>query len=259
MRPLAFVRPPSDDFVRAITDGRGDRPLDPALARRQHAAYVAALEAGGFVVRGVGGSEGHPDACFIEDTAVVVGERALVTRPGHPARRGEVDATARALEGIVAVEHVEAPATIDGGDVLQIGGTVFVGRSSRTNDAGIERLTRFAVGRRVVPVDVLGVLHLKSAVTAVDDTTVLLFPGVVDAAAFADLGVIPVPGDDPESANVVRLPDGRVLAGSEASADLVRRHGLGVVIVDVSEFGRAGGGLTCLSVRLRDVYASESP
>lgn len=259
MRPLALVRPPSDDFVDAVTDRPVDPPLDPGRARHQHAAYVAALEAGGFAVLTVAGGSGLPDACFIEDTVVVVGDRALLTRPGHPDRRGEVDAVAHALAGLVAVERAAAPATIDGGDVLQIGDLVFAGRSSRTNDAGIRRLAEFAAGRSVVSVAVRGVLHLKSAVTAIDDGTVLVFPGVVDERAFSGLTTIPVPGHDPEVSNVVKLPDGRVLVGSESSASLVRRRGLDAVVVDVSEFGRAGGGLTCLSVRLRDVYADESP
>jgi dimethylargininase len=259
MRPLALVRPPSDDFVSAVTDDAVDPPLDPDLARRQHAAYVAALEAGGFTVRSIGHGSGYPDACFVEDTAIVMEGRALVTRPGHPTRRGEVHAVAEALADLVAVERTEAPATIDGGDVLQVGGVIFVGRSERTNDAGIERLTRFAAGRAVIPVEVGGVLHLKSAVTAIDDRTVLVFPRVIDETAFSGLAAISVPGHDPEVANVVRLPDGRVLVGSDASAALVSDAGFEVVAVDVSEFGRAGGGLTCLSLRLRDVYAAEIP
>lgn len=259
MRPIALVRPPSREFADAITDRPPVPPLDADLALRQHAAYCAALRAGGFTVRHLTPAPGHPDACFVEDVLVVIGDRGLVTRPGHPLRRGETAGIDAAATGLTAVEQVEPPATIDGGDVLQVGGTIYVGRSDRTDHAGIERLAAFAGGRPVVPVDVSGVLHLKSAVTAVSEDAVLLFPGVVDESALSELRTITVPGDDPEVANVVRLPDGRVLVGSVASREIVRSEGFETVSVDVSEFGRAGGGLTCLSVRLRDVYGAESP
>jgi dimethylargininase len=249
--PIAFVRPVPDSFADCVTARPPDPPLDPVRARTQHDAYRTALAAGGFDVVEVPPAPGHPDSPFVEDTAVVVGDRALATRPGHPSRRGEVDAVAETLAAHLEVVRMDAPATLDGGDVLKVGDRVFVGLSSRTNAAGIEVLSDLCGGVMAIPVG--RVLHLKSAVTAVDGETVLLHRPSLDAAAFEGLRVLDAPGGDPEAANVVRLPDGAILVAEHhaATADLLTGHGFGVVTVDVSEFARADGGLTCLSVRLR--------
>jgi len=233
--------------------------VDVALARSQHDGYHSALEAGGFATMTLPADEAHPDSVFVEDTAVVVGGRALVTRPGHPDRRGESEAVTNALRGMLEVHEMEAPATLDGGDVLQVGRAVYVGRSGRTNAAGIAALGRFVapMGRRVIPIEVRAVLHLKSAATAIDPHTVLVWPDGVDIAAFDGLRIVAVPGPDPEAANVVRLPDGAILAGEAHPETAALLEGIGhrVVTVDVSEFAKADGGLTCLSLRLRDVFA----
>jgi len=260
--PVALVRTVPNAFAFALTGDQPARRLDPELARHQHDGYRRALEAGGFSVVSIPGDELHPDSPFIEDTAVVVGNRALATRPGHPSRRGEVAPVAAALERYVEVQGITAEARIDGGDVLQMGSDIFVGRSTRTDEAGIAALRRFAEpqGRRVIPVEVHSVLHLKSAVTALDRRTVLAAPGAIDLDPFASCDIVPVPGDDPEAANVVRLPDGSVLVAAhhEDTARLVARRGIRTSTVDVSEFAAADGGLTCLSIRLRGVLASDA-
>jgi dimethylargininase len=259
-RPLALVRSVPDTFTDAIVPAERPAALDPAQARRQHAGYCAALASGGFSVRVIPADEAHPDSPFVEDTAVVIGERALVTRPGHPARRGEVGPVAEVLERVAATERMREPARLDGGDVLVAGSNVFVGRSSRSDDHGIEALAHFAAraGRTITPVDVGGVLHLKSAVTAVDDRTVVAYPDAVDLRPFSGFDVLDVGGKDPEAANVVRLPDGSIMVAAhhEDTARLLARRGMRPVVVDVSEFARAGGGLTCLSIRLRSVLVA---
>ncbi len=250
----AVLRRVPDSFVRCVTSAPVFPPLDPERARRQHRAYRAALEAGGSETSMVAADEDHPDGSFIEDVAVVVGGRALATRPGHPSRRGEVAPVAAVLAGMMPVESIEEPGCLDGGDVLAVGDRLFVGVSSRTNRAGIEALARFAGGhRRVIPVEVSGVLHLKSAVTALDDRTVLVEPGRVDSASFEGLEIVFTAPGEHHAANVVRLADGGILAGagSPGTADLVAGAGFEVTTVDVSEFGRADGGLTCLSIRIR--------
>lgn len=254
-RPLAFVRAVPDSFVSCVAGTPPDPPLDPVLARAQHAGYAAELTAGGFAVRTVPAAEAHPDCSFIEDAAVVVGTRALLTRPGHPSRRGEGDGVAAALAGLLELVTMEE-GTLDGGDVLQVGGTVFVGVSGRSDGAGIAALARFCGPVHAVPVR--SVLHLKSGVSAVDAETVLWHPAACDRDDLAPLRIVEVSGDDPEAANVVRLPDGSVLVGAHhrATVELVSGLGIPVRTVDVSEFARADGGLTCLSLRLRSVYES---
>jgi dimethylargininase len=244
-----------DSFVGCVTRRPPVPPLYPALARGQQEAYRACLEEGGFAVVMLAADEAYPDCAFVEDTAVVLEESALITRPGHPSRRGEVGPVAGALAALgLGLTRLEAPATLDGGDVLRVGRRLFVGESGRSNDAGRAALERFAapLGFRVLPVPARGVLHLKSAATALDDETILAFPGAFPAAAFRDVRVVPVGGDDPEAANVVRLPDGNVLVAARlpASARAVAAAGFSPVACDVSEFARADGGLTCLSIRL---------
>ena len=258
-RPVALVREVPDSFVSCVTSHPVSPPLDPDKAREQHAEYVAALEAGGFAVIRVPADEAHPDGSFIEDTAVVVGRRALLTNPGHSSRRGEVSGVGAVLSAWVRVESMGA-GTLDGGDVLQVGGRVFAGRSARSDAAGIEALAGFCTPIEVVPVPVRATLHLKSGVSALDDETVLWHPAACSGDVFTGLRVIEVPGADPEAANVVRLPDGSILVAAHqaVTADLVASLGYRARPVDVSEFARADGGLTCLSLRLRSVTVVSS-
>jgi dimethylargininase len=255
MQPIAFVREVTGSFARCVTRIPAVPPLDPELARRQHRGYQAALGAGGFQVLVVPGDEAHPDGCFIEDAAVVIGDTALITRSGHPSRRGEVGPVAEALAGHLAVEHLDDGGTLDGGDVLQTGTTVFVGTGGRTDSAGARRLATLAAraGKRLVEVTVRDALHLKSAVTAIDDETVLWHPAACDRRTFAGLRVVEVAGTDPEAANVVRLADGTILVGAGRDSVAKQIAGLGyeVIACDTSEFARADGGLTCLSIRVR--------
>jgi dimethylargininase len=263
MAPWALLRGVPDSFSGCVTRRPPNPPLDPARARRQHDDYRSCLEAGGFSTGVLAADEAHPDCCFIEDTAVLLGGAALVTRPGHASRRGEAAAVASALRERRPVQVMGSPATLDGGDVLRVGRRLFVGESERSNPAGREALARFAapLGFTVVPVALRGVLHLKSAATALDDATVLVFPGATGPETFAGLRVMTVEGGDPEAANVVRLPDGRILVASHLpqSAAAVRAAGMIPVACDVSEFARADGGLTCLSLRCRPGLAPTQP
>jgi len=259
-RPVALVREVPDSFEDCLVSG-GSRPdIDVAAARRQHRGYQEALAAGGFTVRVLPAAEGHPDSPFIEDTAVVMGDRALITRPGHRTRRGEEVAVAAALKPLLSLSRMGHPATLDGGDVLQVGEIVFVGRSERTNTGGIAALGHLALslGRFLVEMEVEGALHLKSAVTALDEHTILAAGSLAGSSLFSDLRVVPAPPGDPEAANVVRLPDGRLLVAArhQETAALLQDEGFGVARCDVSEFAKADGGLTCLSLRLREVFRS---
>ncbi len=259
-RPIALLRAVPGSFSAALSSEPA-ASIDVALARVQHDAYRRALEVGGFATSVLPADDDHPDCPFIEDTAVVIGDRALITRPGHRSRRGEVSAVAAALRTMVEVETMLPPATLDGGDVLQVGGRVLVGISGRTNRAGVAALTDFAAGsgREVIPVQVRAGLHLKSAVTAISDEAVLAWTDGVEVSEFGEVEVVPVPGTAPGAANCVRLPDGRILASAAHpdAAAVLEARGLGVLRVVVSEFAKADGGLTCLSIRLRSLPAPE--
>ena len=252
---LALVRGVSASFAECVTGASPDPPLSAKVAAEQHAHYVAALEQGGYEVVEVPVDDDRPDSSFIEDTAVVIGTRVLITRPGHPSRRDEVGPVADALGGRFPLHRVREPATIDGGDVLKMGSSLFVGLSDRTNEEGIRAVTAIAEpqGLSVTSVPVRSVLHLKSGLSALDESTLLWHRDAGDRDVLDGFDVVEVSGADPEAANVVRLADGRILVGTDhpETASLVAGRGFGVVITDVSEFARADGGLTCLSIRIR--------
>ncbi len=233
-----------------------DPGIDVALARRQHDDYRAALRAAGYETEVLPPDEAHPDSPFVEDAALLLGGVAVLTRPGAASRRGEVAAVAAALAARFPTVEVEAPATLDGGDVLQVGGTVFVGRSSRTNEAGIEAVRSAAAraGLGVVPVPVAGVLHLKSAVVRIGEGAVLGRSDAVDPAPFAGLSWVEIPAAERGRASALDLRDGTVLVPEScpATAAAVARAGAQPRAVSVGEFTKADGGLTCLSILWSD-------
>ncbi|MEM6926796.1 MAG: hypothetical protein AAF602_07720 [Myxococcota bacterium] len=242
----AVVREVPDSFVSALAET--PRRISLTKARRQHARYVEALRAAGAEVIAIPADEAHPDCPFVEDQAVVLGSRALIARAGHPSRQGEAGPVAAVLaeRGLELVPMPE-PATLDGGDVLLVGGTLYVGRSRRTNGEGIAALARtFDVP--VVPVPVAG-LHLKSVASAASDRLVLVAAGTVDPALFDGCDVVVVPPDEAAAANVVAV--GRtvlLLAGHPVTREALEDRRLDVVELGASEFRKADGSLTCLSI-----------
>lgn len=196
----------------------------------------------------------HPDAVFIEDTAVVLDEVAVITRPGAVLRRGEVVAVAEALAPLRPLARIESPATLDGGDVLVIGRTVYAGVTGRTNAAGIAQLQVVLApfGYAVRDVPVTGCLHLKTAVTAVDDTTVLLNPAWVSENTFSGYRVLEVDRAEPMAANVLRVGDALVYGASfPRTLERLRSAGFHPHIADASELAKAEGAVTCCSLVLR--------
>jgi dimethylargininase len=221
-------------------------PVDVALARRQHDAYVRALATCGWREHAVPPADDCPDAVFVEDTVVVSGDLAVVTRPGAPERRPEtvaVEATVRALG--LRVVRIEAPGTLDGGDVLQTGHAVYVGLGGRTNADGIAQLEA-ALHRRCVPVPLHRVLHLKSAATALPDGTVLVLADAVEPSVFPSA----VEVSEPSGAHVVPLGGRDVLIAATAprTAAAIADLGYTPVVVDITEFERLEGCVTCLNV-----------
>lgn len=227
--------------------------IDLDRAHAQWGAYVAALEGFGWRIATVDPVDECPDAVFVEDTAVMFDRLAVLARPGAPSRRPEVAGTADVLGRLIDVETVPlASGRLDGGDVLKIGRRAYVGIGGRTDAEGVHELARMLAPRgwEVVGVPVSRVLHLKSAVTALPDGTVIGFePLVDDPGAFERF--LPVPEED--GAHVVVIDDRTVLMADSApaTAQLLRARGLEVTEVDISEFIRLEGCVTCLSIRIR--------
>jgi dimethylargininase len=246
---LALVRRPSNRLAEGLVTHIERTPVDVALARRQHEAYVSALVDAGWAIREVPVADDCPDSVFVEDTAVVCGSTAVLTRPGAVERRAELAGIEHALRDAgLDVVRIEPPGTLDGGDVLQVGKTVYVGFGARTNADGMRQLREHlaGLGRTVVPVPLGRVLHLKSAVTALPDGTFLAWPGLVDPALFA--GLRPVPEES--GCHVVLLGGKRLLIAASAprTASMLADLGFAPVAVDISEFERLEGSVTCMSI-----------
>jgi dimethylargininase len=251
--PRLLVRRPSPLLAEGELTHLQRTPVDAAVALEQWHAYVNAFRARGWDVIEVDPADEHADGVFIEDALVVFDDLAVLTSPGAASRRGEVDSAARALDGSgLTVARLEEPAHLDGGDVLKIGRTAYVGLGSRTDAAGIEAL-RALIGPRgwqVVAVPVTRVLHLKSGVTALPDGTVLGYePLVDDSSVYPEFLAVP----EPEGVAVVVLDRSTVLMSASAprTAALLRARGLEVLTTPVTEFEKLEGCVTCLSVRLR--------
>jgi len=249
---VALVRLPAPN----LADGRvlAERlPVDLARADEQWAAYVDAFREEGWEVVEVPAADRLADSVFVEDTVVMLGATAVLARPGAEERRAEVAGVEDTLRGYgFSPARIEAPGTLDGGDVLRVGDTVYVGRSSRTDADAVRQLRAIArpLGLTVVAVPVTKVLHLKSAVTALPDGTVLGHPATVDDPRIFP-SYLEVP--EPEGVHVVALDDDTVLLSAAAprTAALLESLGYRCVPVDISEFEKLDGCVTCLSVRLR--------
>ena len=249
----ALVRRPGPHLAEGLVTHIVRQPLDLARARRQWQAYVDVLVADGWSIVEVPPADECPDAVFIEDAVVIFGDIAVITRPGDVTRRAEVSAVRPVVESLgYRIAQIEEPGTLDGGDVLKVGSTVYVGHGDRTNAAGIEQLRDIVqpLGMTVVAVPLTKVLHLKSAVTALPDGTIIGWRDAVDdPSLFPSFVAVP----EESGAHVVVLHDDRLLMAADAplSADVFRSRGYEPVLVDIGEFVKLEGCVTCLSVRCR--------
>jgi dimethylargininase len=253
MTNRALIRRPIPRIAEGIVTHLERQPVDAGLALRQWDGYVGAMESAGWETIEVPGGQDFPDGVFIEDTMVVYRDVAVIARPGAEVRRAEVEAAERAVRDLgYSIRRIDDPGTLDGGDVLKVGDTVFVGLGGRTNEEGIRQL-REAIeseGATVVAVPVTKVLHLKSAVTALPDGTVIGYPPVVDdVSAFPRF--LPVPEES--GSHVVLLGNGVLLMSADCprTVELFAELGYRPLTVDISEFQKLEGCVTCLSVRLR--------
>jgi dimethylargininase len=247
----ALVNIPSPALAQCELTFIERNAIDLERARTQHDAYVSALRSFNVDVETLEVNTGCPDGVFVEDVAVIFDELAVITTMGSPSRRGELAAMRRAIARHREVVDLALPATLEGGDVLRIGRTLYVGDTSRTNPAGIEALAEVAksLGYKVVPVKVPGCLHLKTCITALDDETCVVNKNWLDIAPFQSLQLIDVAPSEPWGANVLRLREGLVLnASTPETNEKIRLLGYKTTEVNISEFGKAEAGLTCMSL-----------
>jgi dimethylargininase len=255
---IAITREVSPSIAACELTHLPRRPIDLSLARLQHQRYEDALRALDCDVRTLPADPAQPDSVFVEDAAVVFDEVAVIARPGAPTRLAEIVAVAAALRPYRTQHRIEAPATLDGGDVLRIGRRVYVGVSGRTNRAALGQLEVVLRphGYAIHPVAVQGCLHLKSAATQVAPDTVLVNPRWVDPGAFAGLHVLDVAPDEPHAANGLLIGEHLVYPASfPATARRLEGRGIPLERVDVAELQKAEGAVTCCSL----VFAAEPP
>lgn len=229
------------------------RAIDYDLALQQHGAYCQMLRDCGAQVRTLDVNRSLPDSTFIEDTAIVLEEVAVLASMGTATRRAELAGIEPELRKYRELYRIEAPATLEGGDVLRLGRVLLIGLSSRTDTEGVRALEAIVrhYGYRVIAVPVQHCLHLKTACTALPDGSLLLNPHWLDMQALPELERVPIPEEEPWAANTLTIGSTVCLAAEHVrTADLLRQRGFHARTVNLSEFMKAEGGVTCLSLLL---------
>lgn len=256
---VALVREVSPRLAACELTHLARQPIDYERACLQHASYVDLLVTLGCTLRPLRPTPDLPDSVFVEDTAVVLDELAIVTRPGAASRRAETATVDPVLREYRPVRVVTAPGTLDGGDVLVAGKQIFIGLSSRSNRAAVEQVRRWVepAGYRVHAVVMTGCLHLKSAATEVGDRLLLVNPAGVDPSRFAGMDIVEVDPAEPQAANALRVGDAVVFPVA-FPATLRRLQAAGVTThgIDLSELAKAEGAVTCCSLIFRTVSAA---
>ena len=253
--PIALTRSVPHSIARCELTHLERTPIDATRAASQHRAYEQALAGIGYRIERLEETPELPDSVFVEDTAIVLDEIAVTTRPGAESRRLETLSVAIALNRYRPIEMLTAPALMDGGDVLRLGRRLFVGLSTRTNEVGARQLARFVqpFGYTVRCLRVRGCLHLKSAVTALDENRVLHNPDWVEASGFDRVEAYAVDPSEPHAANVLTLGSNAIVpAAYTRTQALLSRSGFRPIPVDVSELTKAEAGVTCCSLIIDD-------
>ncbi len=250
----AIVRGVPPTFDRCIRPEGSDRPIDVTLAAAQHAAYCDTLRSLGLDLLRIEADDRYPDCCFVEDTVFVVGDTVFVCEMGAASRRGEGEAVVGELAGLRLV-RLDPPATIDGGDVIYNDGTLFVGLSARTNADAVRQVKGVldGTGVQVIPVPVTDVLHLKSACTPVAPGVVLVSEACASADAFTGCERLAVPANESYAANCLSIGGTVIVSeGFPRTRELLESRGYPTVALNMSEFRKGGGSLTCLSIVFQD-------
>lgn len=251
----AIVRPPSATFANGLTTAHLGKP-DLTRALQQHAAYCATLQRCGLTLTRLDADDAFPDSTFVEDPAVLTANLAILTHPGAPGRRGEVAAIATALAPFYArTARIESPGTVDGGDICQADDHFFIGLTARTNADGARQLADILTSEGYTSslLDVrnaASVLHLKSGMSYLGDGRIVAMEAIADHPSFAGYDVIRVTPDESYAANLLRINDSVILAdGFPRIAEAVRAAGHAIIPLNMSEFRKMDGSLSCLSLR----------
>jgi len=250
---IAITREVSPAIDRCELTHLARIPIDVGLAREQHHRYEEALSDLGYVILRLPAERDLPDSVFVEDIAVVLDEMAILTRPGALSRRAEIESVAAALAPHRLLARIEPPATLDGGDVLRIGKSVYIGLSRRTGEQGVEQVRRLIepFGYAVHQVPVTGCLHLKSAVSQVGSEAVLINAAWLAPGSFDGMNRVEVDRSEPFAANALLAGEAVVHPSTfPATRRRLEARGLRVVSLDMSEMAKAEGGVTCCSLLL---------
>lgn len=250
-----IVRRPCQAMVEGITSAPELGKPDHALALRQHDDYIAALKQCGVDVTVLPADERYPDSCFVEDPAVITSKCAIITNPGAPSRNGEKDEIVGAIKQFFSddqIEYIQAPGTLEGGDVMMVGDHFYVGRSARTNEEGIRQFIAILEkhGLTGSEVKLEEVLHLKTGINYLENNNMLVSGEFVTKPEFQQYNRFEIPQEEAYAANCIWV-NGTVIVpkGYPAVEKAVREMGYQVLLVDTSEYRKLDGGLSCLSLR----------
>ena len=244
----AWVRPPSKSFSQALSEYPEATSIDTHKARQQHAVYCEALTTAGLTVEILEPLDAFPDSVFIEDNAVILEGRAILCSMKETSRRGEISTLANTLQSRLPVQRLQTPAFIDGGDILQTENTVFVGQSKRTNKEAVKALQSLT-SKQVVPVRVKQGLHLKTSVSTLRNNLLVINPSHVETEPFRDFEWIEVDEKETYAANCLAVNENVILpAGFPKLEQRLQEQGFSTLRLDMSEFQKADGGVTCLSL-----------
>jgi dimethylargininase len=240
-----------DKCIKSQKAHKVENQINVVLAKEQHIRYCETLEQLGLTLVMIEPDDRFPDCCFVEDPAIVIGETAIISRMGAKSRIGEEIEVKNTLSKYKKVYEIKPPGTIDGGDVLRINKKIYIGLSERTNHFAIQQVRTYLsdYGYQVIPVNIKHILHLKSACTYIGNTVVVMFPGHFDDRIFSDFHKIIIDKREARSANCLSV-NGKVLVqkGYPNTKKLIEDEGFETVEIEMSEFRKGGGSLTCLSI-----------
>ena len=248
---IAITRKPSPAITKCELTFMPRSPIDFSALCAEHRAYELALEKLGLTLTSLPAISNSPDCVFVEDPAVVFDEFALINRMGTPTREHETQSVAQILSQFRELKYLQAPGTLEGGDIIKNGKTIYVGLSPRTNRAGIDQLAVLAgfYGYEVIPVVTRNCLHLKTACTLLDDHTLLANPLWVEHGVFKKMKVIFVDSAEPFSANALTVSGKTVHpAAFPRTAEILKKAGFPPFQLNISELAKAEAGLSCLSL-----------